>query len=105
MAHKLPRTSGARSHNNGYLTDAFRRKSRLIVEDSPEMFSVGEDVRLPGQVGAAGIYQIDAGEMIFFCYFLSANMLLDRQRVVRATLDCCVIGHDDALDAANATNA
>lgn len=34
----------------------------LIVEDSSEMISVWEDICLVGEVGAAGVHEVDAGQ-------------------------------------------
>ena len=34
----------------------------LVVEDSPEVLSVGEDVGLVREVGAAGVDEVDAWE-------------------------------------------
>lgn len=38
------------------------RTSSLVVEDTTEVVAVGEDVGLMGEIGAAGIDEVDAGE-------------------------------------------
>ena len=61
------------------------------------MGGVGEHLVLLGQVGAAGIHQIDAGQPVLARDLLGAEMLLDRQRIVGAALDGGVVGHHDAF--------
>lgn len=36
--------------------------SSLVVEDAAEVVTVGEDIGLVGEVGAAGVDEVDAGE-------------------------------------------
>ena len=88
---------GAGAHHHGDLRDSLRRHGRLVVEDASEMGRVREHLVLLGQVGAAGIHQIDAGQPVLARDLLGAEVLLDRQRVVGAALDGGVIGDDDAF--------
>ena len=69
------------------------------------MVAVGKDVLLAWQVGAAGIDQIDARQVVLAGDLLCAQMFLHGDRIVGAALDRCVVGDDDAfapLDAADA---
>jgi hypothetical protein len=58
------------------------------------MLAIGEDLVLVGQVGAAGIDEVDAGQSILRGDLLGAQVLLDRHRVVRAALNGRVVAHD-----------
>ena len=92
----------ARAHDGRELRDAVGRHARLVVEDAPEVVAVGEDLGLQRQVGAAGIDQVDAREAVLERDLLRAQVLLDRQREVRAALDGRVVGDDHALAAVHA---
>src|SRR4029453_16856228 len=63
--------------------------------------SVGEDLVLERQVGAAGVDEVDARQAVLLCDLLGAQVLLDSEREVRASLDGRVVGDDDALAALN----
>ena len=52
-------TGGAGAHDDGDLGDALRRHLGLVVEDATKVVLVGEDVGLPGQVGAATVDEVD----------------------------------------------
>ena len=52
----------ARAHDGGELWDALGRHAGLVVEDAAEVVAVWEDVGLVGEVGAAGVDEVDAGE-------------------------------------------
>ena len=96
---------GAGAHHHGDLRDARRREVRLVVEDAPEVFLVGEDLVLQGQEGAAGVDEVDAGQAVLRGDLLRAQVLLHRERVVRAALHRRVVRDDHhfaALDAADA---
>ena len=69
------------------------------------MFTVGENFILTGQVGAAGIHEINTGQIIFCGYGLSAKMFFHRQGIITATFNRGVIGHNNAFLSANATYA
>ena len=58
------------------------------------MVAVGKDLVLVGQVRAAAVDQIDAGQAAFLGDLLGAQVLLDRHRVIGAALDRRVIGDD-----------
>lgn len=87
----------ARPHHRGDLRDAPPRHRGLVVEDAAEVLAVGEHLVLPGQERAAGVDQVDAGEPVVQRHLLRAQMLLHRDRVVRAALDRRVVGDDDAF--------
>ena len=81
-----------------------RRHARLVVEDAAEMALVGKDLVLQRQERAAGIDQIDAGQMVLARDILRAQMLLHRHRIVGAALDGGIIGDDHAFAAADAAD-
>ena len=76
-----------------------RRHRRLVVEDAAEMLAVGKDLVLVRQVGAAGIDEVDAGQMVLPRDLLGAQMLLHRDRIIGPALDRGVVGDDDAFAA------
>jgi len=55
---------------------------------------IGKYLFLKRQKGATRIDQVDAREAVFTSDLLGANVLFDRQRIVSAALDGCVIGDD-----------
>ena len=57
------------------------------------------------QIGAAGIDEIDAGQMIFARDLLRAQMLLDRHGIIGAALDRRIIGDDHRLAPLDGANA
>ena len=69
------------------------------------MIAVGKHLILAWQMGAAAIDKIDTGQIVFLRDVLGAKMLLDGERIIGAALDGCVIGDDDTVLAANASNA
>lgn len=107
VAHRrhIRTASGARPHNCGDLRDAFGGHTRLIVENPPEVIAVGEDLCLKRQEGAAAIDKIDAGEIILLSDLLSAQMLFDRQRIVRTALHRRIVGDDHHLAPGDAPDA
>ena len=82
---------------DGDLRDALRRHPRLVVEDPAEVVAVGEDLGLQRQEGAAGVDEVDARQPVLLGDLLRAQVLLDREREVRAALDGRVVGDDHAL--------
>ena len=78
---------------------ARRRHPRLIVEDAAEMLAVGKDLGLMGQIGAAGIDQIDAGQTVLRRDLLRAQVLLHGHRIIGAALDGRIVGDDHRLPA------
>lgn len=68
----------------------------LIEKCSAEMFPVGKDVSLTGQICTAAVYQIYTGKTIFPRYFLSPQLFLDRDWIVRSTLHRRVVRDHDA---------
>ena len=87
----------ARAHDRRQLRNAVGRHPRLVVEDAPEVVAVGEDLGLERQVGAAGVDEVDARQAVLERDLLRAQVLLDRDREVRAALDRRVVGDDHAL--------
>jgi hypothetical protein len=77
----------------------------LIEKNPTKMIFVWEYFVLIGQVGSAGIHQIDARQMVFSRDVLSAKVLFDAHRVVGAALYSGVVGDDDAFNTGNATDA
>ncbi len=96
---------GAGAHDAGELRDAERGQVRLVVEDAAEMLAIGKHFVLAGQVGAAGIDQVDAGQAVLQRDFLRAQVLLHRHREVGAALDGGVVGDDHALAPGDAADA
>src|SRR5947209_7294264 len=66
------------------------------------MVAVREDFRLVRQVRAATIDQIDARQPVLLGDFLRAEVLLDRQRIVRPAFDRRVVADDHHLLARDA---
>ena len=95
---------GARPHHDGNLGNAARRELRLVVEDAPEVVAIGKHLVLQRQECAAGINQIQTGQVIFERDFLRAQVLFDRDRVVGAALHRRVIHHDHAGHARHASD-
>jgi hypothetical protein len=95
----------ARAHDDGDLRDAARGELRLVVEDPPEVLAVREDFILHRQKRAARIDEIDARQAILERDLLRAQMLFHGQRVIRATFDGSVVGHDHAARTANDADA
>ena len=107
IAHRryVRATRRAGTHHACDLRDAFCAQVGLVVEDAAEVFFIREDFVLQGQKRAAGIDQINAGQIVLQRDFLRAQMLFHRHWVVGAALDGRVIGDDHALGTLNAANA
>ena len=90
-------TRGARAHHDRDLRDALRRQPRLVVEDPPEVLPVGEHVRLEREERPTRVDEVHAREPVLLCHLLRAEVLLHRERVVRAALDGRVVRDDDAV--------
>ena len=76
-----------------------RGHARLVEEDAAEVVPVGEHLVLEREERAARVHQVDAREAVLRRHLLRAQVLLHRQRVVRAALDGRVVGDDHALPA------
>ena len=87
---------GARAHDGRDLGDPLGRHARLVVEDPPEVLAVGEHLVLEGEECAAGVDEVDAGEVVLLGDLLRAEVLLHGQREVRASLDGRVVRDDHA---------
>ena len=107
IAHRrhIGTTGGTAAHHAGDLRNALRGQVGLVVEDAAEMIAVREDFVLQRQEGATGIDQVDARQVVLLGNLLRAQVLLHRHRVVGATLDRGVVGHDHAFDATDPTYA
>ena len=66
------------------------------------MALVGKNLVLQRQERAAGIDEIDAGQMVLARDVLGAQMLLHRHRIVGAALDGGIVGDDHAFAVADA---
>ena len=95
----------ARAHDGRDLRDAGGGHRRLVEEDPAEVLAVGEDLVLQRQVGAAGVDEVDARQAVVQRDLLRAQVLLDRQREVRAALDRRVVGDDHDLAPVHAPDA
>ena len=95
----------ARAHHHRDLRDAARRHDGLVVEDAAEVVLVREDLVLVGQVGAARVDEVDAGQPVLQGDLLGAQVLLHRQRVIGAALHGGVVGDDDAFLPGDAADA
>ena len=87
------------------LRDARGRHPRLVEEDAPEVVAVGEDLVLHRQERAAGVDEVDARQPVLEGDLLRAQVLLHRQRVVRAALDGGVVADDHHLAPVDETDA
>ena len=58
-----------------------------------------------GQIGAARVDEVDAGQPVLARDFLRAQVLLHRHRKIRAALDGRVVADDDAFAARDAADA
>ena len=96
---------GAGAEHGGDLRNAGRRHLRLVVEDATEVIAVREDLILQRQERAAGIDQIDARQAIVARDLLRPQVLLHRDGIIGATLDCGVVGDDHAIAPAHLADA
>lgn len=64
------------------------RTSSLVVEDTTEVVAVGEDVGLVGEIGAAGVDEVDAGETlcVLIEVFLKKKVNICRVQGLRTVL-------------------
>ena len=101
VAHRrhVGAAGGAGAHHGADLRDAALRHRRLVEEDPAEVLAVGEDLVLHRQEGAAGVDQVDAGQLVVKRDLLGPQVLLDAERVVGAALDRRVVGDDHAAPA------
>ena len=88
---------GAAAHHAGDLRDALRAHIGLIEEDPPEMLAIRKNLILIGQVRAAAVHQINAGEVILLRDLLRAQMLFHRHRVIGAAFHGGIVADDHHL--------
>ena len=96
---------GARSHHGCNLRDALGRQPRLIEKDAPEVLAIGKHLGLQRKKRPARVDQIQARQPVFERDLLSAQVLLDRNRIVRPALHRGIVGDDDDVALRDATNA
>ncbi len=89
----------ARAHHGRDLRDSGCREPCLVEEDPAEVLAVREDLGLQRQEGAARVDEVDAREPVLRRDLLGAQVLLHREREVRAALHGRVVRDDDALAA------
>ena len=65
------------------------------------MIAVGKDFVLLGQERAAGVDEIYAGQSVLLRDFLCTQVLLDGERIIRATFDGGIIGNNHAVSVAD----
>ncbi len=68
------------------------------------MIPIREHLILTGQVSAAAVDQINAGQVILLGNGLSAQMLFNCQGVVAAAFDGGIVSHHHTFTAVNKTN-
>ena len=95
----------AGAHDDGDLWNPLGRHARLVEEDAAEVLAVGEDLRLQGEEGAAGVDEIEARQPVLEGDLLCPQVLLDRDRIVGAALDRGIVGDDQHFAARDATDA
>ena len=71
----------------------------LFEKDPAEVVAVWKHFVLVGQIGAARVHQINAGQMVLRRNLLRAQMLFNRHRVISAAFDRCVIAHHHTVHA------
>ena len=107
VAHRrhVRATGRARAHDDGDLRNGRGRHVGLVEEDAAEVLGVGKHFVLAGQVRAARIHEVDAGQPVLFGDALRAQVLLDGHRIVGAALHRGVVADDDAFAAGDAPDA
>ncbi len=107
VAHRrdVGAAGGARAHDERDLRDALCGHARLVEEDAAEMVAVREDLVLHGQERPARVDEVEARQAVLLGDLLRAQVLLDRERVVRAALDRRVVRDDQALAALDDADA
>jgi hypothetical protein len=87
----------ARAHNDSDLGNALRGHGGLVEENTAKVVLVGEDVVLTGQIGASGIDQINTRQAVLLGDFLSSEVLLYGDGVIRSALHSRVVGDNDTF--------
>ena len=98
-------TGRAGSHHDGDLRNTFCRQPCLIEENPSEVLAVGKHIGLQREKGSARIDEINTRQPVLERDLLRAEMLLDRHRIVSASLDGRVVGHDHDVTAGDTANA
>ena len=88
-----------RAHHHGDLGNTLRAHPRLIIENPPKMVAIREHFVLIGQVRAAGVHQIDAGQIAFLGNFLGAQVLFHGHRVIGPALHRRIVADHHHLTA------
>ncbi len=87
---------GSAAEHGGDLRKTRGGHPALLVEASPEMIAVRKHAILLGQVSAAAVYQIHAGQTVIEGDLLRPQMLLHRLMEKRSALHGRVVGDDHA---------
>ena len=98
-------TGGTRADNGRNLNNPLARHPGNVVENPAKMLPVGEDIRLQMQKRAAGIDQVNGGQLVLLGDGLGSQMLLHRFGEVGAALHRRVVGDDHALQPGHAPHA
>ena len=92
-------TGSTRTHYRSNLGNAPGGHISLIKENTAKVLPVWKHLVLPGQIGAAGIHQVDARQVVLFGNGLGAQVFFHRQRKVTAAFDRGVVGDNHAVPA------
>ncbi len=95
----------ARAHDHRDLRDALRTHIGLVEKDATEVVAIRKDLVLVGQIGAARVHQINAGQVVLLRNLLRTQMLLHRHGIVGAALHCGIVADDHAVHPADTANA
>src|SRR5215208_4436107 len=95
----------AAPHDGGYLRNSLRAHPRLVVEDAPEVVPIREHLVLQRQERSPRIYQVDTRKTVLLGDLLCAKVLLDRYRIIRATLYRRIVGDDHDISPRDASDA
>ena len=90
-------TGGTGAHHHGDLRNALRAHVGLIEKDAAKVLAIREYLILSGQVGTAGIHQINTGQAVLLRDGLRAQVLLHAEWIVRAAFHGRIVGDNHAL--------
>ena len=68
------------------------------------MLAIGKDLRLQWEKRPSRVDEVETRQVVLQGDLLRAHVLLDGERIIGAALDGGVVGHDHALDAADAAD-
>jgi len=87
------------------LADAHGGHAAHVVEHAPEMAVIGEAAQLQGQVDAAGVGDVDAGQPQALCDGLGPHVLLQGDGEVGSRSVAVLVGEDHAVAALDRADA